>query len=108
MFSTCKINADNFAGLDTTIAASVQSPTYQTFGSIKDLPWIGIGFPMASVAVILLVGRLYEYFNIKYLLIASFVVFETGSALCGGASSSKALIVGRVIAGAGGAGLYLA
>ena len=63
---------------------------------------------MASVAVILLVGRFYEYFNIKYLLIGFFALFEAGSALCGGAPSSKSLIVGRVIAGAGGAGLYLA
>lgn len=63
---------------------------------------------MASVSIILFVGRLYEHFNIKYLLIASFVIFEAGSVICGAASSSKALILGRVVAGAGGAGLYLA
>jgi len=34
-------------------------------------------------------------------------MFEAGSALCGGAPSMNALIVGRVWAGAGGAGMYL-
>lgn len=46
-------------GLDTTIAADVQGPVYETFHKIEDLPWVGLGFPMASVAVILLFGKGY-------------------------------------------------
>jgi hypothetical protein len=34
-------------------------------------------------------------------------MFEVGNALCGAAPTSDALIVGRVIAGIGGAGMYL-
>ncbi|OQO01448.1 hypothetical protein B0A48_13003 [Cryoendolithus antarcticus] len=94
-------------GLDTTIAANLQSPIYEAFRDIQNLPWIGIGFPMASVAVILLLGRLYGLFNIKILMISSVVIFEAGSALCGAAPNSAALVVGRVIAGIGGAGMYL-
>ena len=41
------------------------------------------------------------------LYVGSLVMFEAGSALCGGAPSMDALIVGRVWAGAGGAGMYL-
>lgn len=62
---------------------------------------------MASVAVILLFGRVYGLFNIKTLVITSFALFEIGSALCGAAPSMNALIVGRVIAGIGGAGMYV-
>jgi MFS family permease len=62
---------------------------------------------MASVAVILLLGRAYGLFNIKYLLLSSIATFEVGSALCGAAPSMSALIIGRVIAGIGGAGMYL-
>ncbi|KAK6436652.1 hypothetical protein LTR95_007154 [Oleoguttula sp. CCFEE 5521] len=94
-------------GLDTTIAANLQSPIYEAFKDIQNLPWIGIGFPMASVAVILLLGRLYGLFDIKTLMISSVVIFEAGSALCGAAPNSAALVVGRVIAGVGGAGMYL-
>lgn len=62
---------------------------------------------MASVAVILLMGRLYDIFNTKWLMNISTAIFEIGSAICGAAPSSNALIVGRVIAGIGGSGMYL-
>jgi MFS family permease len=71
------------------------------------LPWVGLGFPMASVATILALCRAYALFNVKTLLLSSIVVFEIGSALCGAAHTSNAMIVGRVIAGVGGAGMYL-
>lgn len=95
------------SGLDTTIAADVQASAYLDLGEIEKLPWIGVGFPMGSVAVILLIGRLYGTFEIKWLILTSLVLFEAGSALCGAAPSMNALIVGRVLAGIGGAGLYL-
>ncbi len=94
-------------GLDTTIAADVQGSVYQSLGEIEKLPWIGIGFPMGSVAVILLIGKMYGIFEIKWLIIASIVIFEAGSALCGAAPTANALIVGRAIAGVGGAGMYI-
>ncbi|UKZ74623.1 hypothetical protein TrVFT333_002293 [Trichoderma virens FT-333] len=62
---------------------------------------------MASVATILPFGRAYALFNIKVLLISSIVIFEVGSAICGAAPTSDALIIGRAIAGIGGAGMYL-
>lgn len=62
---------------------------------------------MASTATILFFTRGYGLFNAKYLVMSCFFVFEIGSALCGAAPTSNALIVGRVIAGVGGAGMYL-
>ncbi|KAF1811305.1 MFS general substrate transporter [Eremomyces bilateralis CBS 781.70] len=94
-------------GLDTTIAAAVQGPVYETLGEIEKLPWIGIGFPMGSVAVILLVGTLFALFDIKVLILSFIFLFEVGSAICGAAPTTTALIIGRVIAGIGGAGMYI-
>lgn len=94
-------------GLDTTIAASVQGPILESLGELDKLAWVGIGFPMGAVAVILLIGRLYSLFEIKYLMIGAVITFEAGSALCGAAPSMNAMIVGRIIAGMGGAGMYL-
>ncbi|KAH8886515.1 MFS general substrate transporter [Thozetella sp. PMI_491] len=94
-------------GLDTTIAADVQGAVVEQFGNVDQLAWIGAGFPLGSVAVIFLVGNLYRYFNIKWLYIGSITFFEIGSVLCGAAPNMDALIVGRVLAGAGGTGLYL-
>lgn len=105
---TSKLLTEKMAsGLDTTIAADVQASVYETLGDIENLAWVGVGFPMASVAVILLQGRAYGLFDVKPLLISSIVIFEAGSALCGAAPTSDALIVGRVIAGIGGSGMYL-
>lgn len=94
-------------GLDTTIAADVQASVYQDLGDLENLPWVGLGFSMASVAVILFVGKSFSQFNVKWLTIGSVFIFEVGSAVCGSAPTSNALVVGRVIAGMGGAGMYL-
>ncbi|KAH8161455.1 hypothetical protein CIB48_g6787 [Xylaria polymorpha] len=94
-------------GLDTTIAAAVQADVVKTFGQIDQLSWIGAGFPLGSVTVIFLMGYLYNAFNMKWMFIITVLLFDIGSALCGAAPSMTALIVGRVIAGAGGTGIYL-
>ncbi|KAK7984616.1 hypothetical protein PG989_012018 [Apiospora arundinis] len=94
-------------GLDTTIAADVQGPVIADLGHVEQLAWVGAGFPLGSVCVILLLGKLYESFNLKWILIATTLLFEVGSAVCGAAPTMNALIVGRVIAGAGGSGIYL-
>jgi len=94
-------------GLDTTIAADVQAAVTQTFQDVPQLPWIGAGFPLGSVAVILPYNALFGKFNMKWLYIAGIVLFQAGSALCGAAPTINALIVGRVMAGAGGTGIYL-
>ncbi|TFB01893.1 Efflux pump roqT [Trichoderma ghanense] len=94
-------------GLDTTIAADVQGAVVEAFGHVEQLAWIGAGFPLGSVSVILLYGVLYASFNMKWVFAASMVLFEVGSALCGAAPSMTALIVGRVIAGSGGSGVFM-
>lgn len=94
-------------GLDTTIAADVQGAVVEDFGHVDQLAWVGAGFPLGSVAIILLVGTLYNSFDMKWLYVASVVFFEIGSALCGAAPNMNAIIIGRVIAGGGGCGVYL-
>lgn len=94
-------------GLDTTIAADVQGSVIEQFGHVEQLAWVGAGFPLGSVCVILPFGNLYNNFNIKWVFFATVVLFEVGSALCGAASTMSTLIVGRVIAGVGGSGIYL-
>jgi MFS family permease len=94
-------------GLDNTIVADIQSAAIGTFGEVEKLAWLGIGFPLGSIAVILPVMKAFGIFDIKWLFNASLIMFVAGSALCGGSPNMDALIVGRVWAGAGGAGMYL-
>jgi MFS family permease len=53
----------------------------------------------------LLYGKLYTLFSVKWTYLAAIGIFELGSLVCGTAQSSKALIVGRAIAGLGCAGI---
>ncbi|GAM33803.1 hypothetical protein TCE0_013f00969 [Talaromyces pinophilus] len=94
-------------GLDTTIAADVQASVIQSLGQIEKISWVGIGFPMGSVATILLIGSCYGIFNVKWIYLGGIILFEVGSAVCGAAPTMDALIVGRVIAGIGGASMAL-
>ena len=94
-------------GLDTTIAADVQPAIVKSLGHVQKLAWIGAGFPLGSVATILPIAYGYGLFDLKRFVILSIVVFEAGSAVCGAAPTIDVLILGRVIAGMGGAGMYL-
>ena len=40
-------------GLDNTIVADIQAFVVQDFGEVGQLGWLGIGFPLGSVATLL-------------------------------------------------------
>ncbi|KAJ6032164.1 hypothetical protein N7540_002896 [Penicillium herquei] len=102
------INTGSFLyGLDNTIVADIQGAVVERFDAIEQLSWLGSGFPLGSIALLLSVGKAYGLWDIKWLWVSSIVVFQIGSAVCGAAPNMNALIIGRVIAGAGGAGMYL-
>ncbi|QYS95306.1 MFS domain-containing protein [Trichoderma simmonsii] len=93
--------------LDNTVVADVTPAAVNDLGDIAELPWLSVGFLLGGTAVVLPFGRLYGLFNAKWLYILSSVLFNIGSALCGAAPTMKALIIGRVLAGMGGNGMYL-
>ncbi|KAL9596068.1 MAG: hypothetical protein Q9219_006054, partial [cf. Caloplaca sp. 3 TL-2023] len=64
-------------------------------------------FLMGGLCAVLPFGRLYAVFDTKILYCLSIVLFLAGSALCGGAPTMSAMIVGRVLAGVGGNGMYI-
>ena len=94
-------------GLDTTIAADIQASVSETYDNVTQLGWLGIGFTLGSTVTILPLGKAYARFDNKWVFINCLTMFAAGSALCGAAPSMSAMIVGRVWAGAGGAGVYL-
>jgi MFS family permease len=52
-------------------------------------------------------GQIYGSFSVKYTYMVSVIIFEVGSIVCALAPSSVALILGRLITGVGGGGLYI-
>ncbi|KAK7228106.1 hypothetical protein V2G26_000276 [Clonostachys chloroleuca] len=91
--------------LDNTIVADIQPAIIDDFGSVELLPWVGTGFALGTMAI-LPWGKAYGVLNNKWAYVASILLFEAGSAVCGAAPTMDALIIGRVVAGVGGSGMY--
>lgn len=91
--------------LDNTIVADIQPSIINQFNDVERLPWFGVGFGLGSMAV-LPWGKAYGVYSVKWLFISTVILFEVGSAICGGAPNVNALIIGRVLAGIGGSGMY--
>ncbi|KAI1097407.1 MFS general substrate transporter [Jackrogersella minutella] len=100
-------SANILYGLDTTIVADIQGAVSETYGNVAQLGWLGVGFTLGSTVMILPLGKAFGVFDNKWIFIGCLANFAAASALCGAAPSMNAMIVGRVWAGAGGAGMYL-
>ncbi|KAF5664284.1 putative DHA14-like major facilitator ABC transporter [Fusarium heterosporum] len=102
---TAMLSTTLLFAIDNTIVANIQPSIINEFGHLELMSWIGTGFALGTM-FILLWGKVYGVFNIKWLYIFNIFLFEAGSAVCGTAPNIEALIIGRVIAGIGGAGMY--
>ncbi|GME66062.1 MFS general substrate transporter [Neofusicoccum parvum] len=92
--------------LDNTIIATAIPKITSDFHSLEDVGWYGSAYLIATCAVQLLFGKLYNVFPIKWVFMIALLIFEVGSLVCAVAPNSVALIVGRVVAGLGSAGLF--
>jgi hypothetical protein len=93
--------------LDCTVVADIQAQMVDDFDSIDKFLWLSTGLLMPATTVVMPWGRIYSQFNANALYLLSVLFFEVGSALCGAAPNINAMIVGRAIVGAGGAGIYM-
>ncbi|KAI1770195.1 MFS general substrate transporter [Hypoxylon cercidicola] len=91
--------------LDTTIIATAIPYITNDFHSLLDVGWYGSAYLLSSSALQPLSGKVYAKLNSKWCFVVYLVIFEVGSVICGVASSSVMLIVGRVVSGIGGSGL---
>ncbi|KAK7968787.1 hypothetical protein PG988_007860 [Apiospora saccharicola] len=75
------------------------------FRSLADVGWYAGVYQFGIAAPQPLVGKIYTHFKTKWTFLFFFLLFEVGSVLCGAAINSPMLIVGRVVAGLGAAGI---
>ncbi|KAL9091340.1 MAG: hypothetical protein Q9165_004974 [Trypethelium subeluteriae] len=92
---------------DNTVVADIQPHIIQDLGEIQRLPWITVSFELGAASANLFWGKLYGQFDNKILFVSAILLFEVGSALCGAAPNMDVLIIGRLICGLGGNGIYL-
>jgi MFS family permease len=91
--------------LDGTIIATAVPKITDQFNSLDDIGWYSAAYMLTACGTQLIFGRLYTFYSSETIYLASTLLFEVGSALCGAAPSSTAFIIGRAIAGMGTAGI---
>lgn len=92
--------------LDRTIIATAIPRITDHFHSLGDIGWYASSYLLTACAFQLLLGRIYTFYNPKWVYLTTIGIFETGSIICAAAPSSTAFIVGRAVAGVGSAGLF--
>ncbi|KGO54792.1 Major facilitator superfamily domain, general substrate transporter [Penicillium expansum] len=93
--------------LDMSIIATAIPHITSEFHSLTDVGWYGSAYLISNCALQPLAGKFYTQLVSKYTFLTFLTVFELGSVLCGAATTSNMLIVGRAIAGMGGSGLVI-
>jgi Major Facilitator Superfamily len=91
--------------LNTEIVATAIPSITNYFNSITDIGYYGSAFMLANCVLQPLAGRIYTHQSLKGSFLGFLLVFEIGNLICGLATSSDMLIGGRVISGAGSAGV---
>ncbi|KAH6682863.1 putative HC-toxin efflux carrier [Halenospora varia] len=91
--------------LDMTIVATAIPKITDEFQGLDLVGWYGSAFFLTVGAFQSTWGKGYKYFPLKITFLTAIFIFELGSLICGVAPNSTALIVGRAIAGLGGAGI---
>lgn len=92
--------------LDNTIISTAIPRITDEFKAINDVGWYGSAYLLTTCAFQLFFGKLYTFLSLKWVYLAAIFLFEVGSAVCGAAPNSTALIIGRAIAGLGSAGIF--
>lgn len=90
---------------DRTIIGTAVPTISKQFDSFGDIAWYESGFLLPLCVLQLSFGRIYKYYSTKWVVVINVVIFEIGSIVCATSPNSKALIIGRVITGIGGAGI---
>ncbi|CAO2648117.1 Nn.00g090390.m01.CDS01 [Neocucurbitaria sp. VM-36] len=91
--------------LDQTIIGTAIPSITDEFHGLDKVSWYGSAYFMTFGGTQPSWGKVYRYFPLKILFLVSLFIFELGSLICGVAPSANVLIVGRALAGVGGAGL---
>ncbi|KAK1988392.1 major facilitator superfamily transporter [Colletotrichum cereale] len=93
-------------GYDVSNIANIQPPIYEAFGNVHLLPWVATGYTATQVCLVPLVRKLAFLGNVKLQMVVYTAIFIIGAAVSGSATSMNSVIVGRAVAGIGGAGIY--
>jgi MFS family permease len=73
---------------DRTIIATAIPTITDDFHALNDVGWYGSAYMLTSCAFQLFFGKVYTFYNTKWVFLSAIIIFEVGSVLCGAAPSS--------------------
>ncbi|EIN09916.1 transporter [Punctularia strigosozonata HHB-11173 SS5] len=94
--------------LDQTIIGTALPRIVSHFNALDQVTWVASAYFLTDAGFMLSAGQLLAVAPTKWVFLASITIFEIGSLLCGVAPTMDVLILGRAIAGMGGAGITIA
>ncbi|KAK0106881.1 hypothetical protein ONS95_003602 [Cadophora gregata] len=92
--------------LDTTIMSTAIPAITTQFHSIPDIGCYSGAYLLPVMALQPSFGKIYTFFSIKYVMLCALLLFETGSLVSALSPNSPVFILGRVVSGIGGAGIF--
>lgn len=93
------------ASMDQTIVTVALPKIVAEFNALQDASWVGAGFFLTWTAFQGIYGKCSSIFGYKNMVLFALFFFLVGSLICALAINMPMLIVGRAIAGIGGAGI---
>jgi EmrB/QacA subfamily drug resistance transporter len=97
--------AQFLVALDRLIIATAIPVITDQFNSLNDVGWYASAYLLPMAAFQLFTGKIYTFYNPKWVYMGCITLFETGSLICGVAPNSVTLIIGRAVAGLGTCGM---
>lgn len=91
--------------IDMNIVATAVPSITDHFHTVADVGWYSSAFRLCACAFQFVFGKAYKLFSVKRVFLLANAISITGSLLCGAATASTMLVVGRAVAGLGSAGL---
>lgn len=94
------------AALDQTIVAPAMPTIGHALGQADYLPWIVTGYLLTATAMAPLYGKISDIYGRRPTIFAAIAIFLLGSLVSALAPNMPTLIVGRLVQGLGGGGLF--
>ena len=92
--------------IDMNIIATTVPNITDHFHTVADVGWYSSAFRLCVCAFQFVFGKAYTLFSVKRVFLLANAISIAGSLLCGTATTSTMLVVGRAVAGLGSAGLF--
>ncbi|RDW91785.1 MFS general substrate transporter-53 [Coleophoma crateriformis] len=93
------------ANADGSLVLATSGTISSEFGDLENARWLLSSYTLAMCATQSLYGKLSDIYGRKTTILASYMFFTVGCAICGLGQSLPQVVFGRLVAGVGGAGI---